>query len=37
MELSPPHLEVQNLRVHFDGIHALHGVSFQVSRGQIVT
>jgi branched-chain amino acid transport system ATP-binding protein len=34
---ASPHLEVQNLRVHYDGIHALHGVSFQVPRGQITT
>jgi branched-chain amino acid transport system ATP-binding protein len=37
MEPAAPHLEVRDLRVHFDGIHALHGVSFQVPQGQIVT
>ncbi|WP_236849011.1 ABC transporter ATP-binding protein [Candidatus Thiodictyon syntrophicum] len=30
-------LEVSGLRVHYDGIQALHGVSFSVPRGQIVT
>lgn len=34
---SKNHLEVNNLRVHYDGIHALHGVSFTVPRGEIVT
>ena len=37
MPADSPHLEVRDLRVHYDGIHALHGVSFQVPRGQIVT
>ena len=37
MPAGSPHLEVRDLRVHYDGIHALHGVSFQVPRGQIVT
>ena len=36
-EAASLHLEVRDLRVHYDGIHALHGVSFQVPRGQIVT
>lgn len=31
------HLEVKDLRVHYDGIQALHGVSFTVPRGKIVT
>ena len=30
-------LDVRNLRVQYDGIQALHGVSFQVPLGQIVT
>jgi branched-chain amino acid transport system ATP-binding protein len=37
MPSAPPQLEVRDLRVHYDGIHALHGVSFQVPRGQIIT
>ena len=37
MPTDSPHLEVRDLRVHYDGIHALHGVSFEVPRGQIVT
>jgi len=37
MPSASPHLEVRNLRVHYDGIHALHEVSFQVPRGQITT
>ena len=37
MPADSTHLEVRDLRVHYDGIHALHGVSFQVPRGQIVT
>jgi branched-chain amino acid transport system ATP-binding protein len=36
-EAVSAHLEVRDLRVHYDGIHALHGVSFDVPRGQIVT
>ena len=31
------HLEVRDLRVHYDGIQAVHGVSFNVHRGEIVT
>jgi len=31
------HLEVRDLRVHYDGIQAVHGVSFSVRRGEIVT
>jgi branched-chain amino acid transport system ATP-binding protein len=31
------HLEVRDLRVSYDGIHAVHGVSFNVPRGDIVT
>jgi ABC-type uncharacterized transport system ATPase subunit len=31
------HLEVRDLRVHYDGIQAVHGVSFNVRRGEIVT
>lgn len=30
-------LEVRDLEVHYDGIRALHGVSFNVPRGEIVT
>ncbi|MCO5761497.1 MAG: ABC transporter ATP-binding protein [Chromatiaceae bacterium] len=30
-------LEVRDLEVHYDGIRALHGVSFTVLRGEIVT
>jgi branched-chain amino acid transport system ATP-binding protein len=30
-------LEVQGLRVHYDGIQALHGVSFSVPQGEIIT
>jgi branched-chain amino acid transport system ATP-binding protein len=37
LPLVPTCLEVRNLRVHYDGIHALHGVSFEVPPGQIVT
>jgi branched-chain amino acid transport system ATP-binding protein len=32
-----PQLEVQNLEVHYNGIQALHGVSFTVNQGEIVT
>lgn len=42
--LSMPHsvtaavqLDVRGLRVHYDGIQALHGVSFSVPPGQIIT
>ncbi len=31
------HLEVRDLRVNYDGIQAVHGVSFSVRRGEIVT
>ncbi|MDZ7622617.1 MAG: ATP-binding cassette domain-containing protein [Candidatus Competibacteraceae bacterium] len=30
-------LEVRDLDVHYDGIQALHGVSFTVLKGEIVT
>jgi branched-chain amino acid transport system ATP-binding protein len=30
-------LQVENLHVYYDAIHALQGVSFQVERGEIVT
>src|SRR5690554_6063877 len=30
-------LAVRDLKVHYDGIQALHGVSFTVPRGEIVT
>jgi len=30
-------LDVRNLEVHYDGIRALHGVSFSVPKGEIVT
>ena len=30
-------LDVRDLRVHYDGIKAVHGVSFSVSRGEILT
>ena len=33
----PPLLQVENLDVHYGGIHALKGVSFSVEAGQIVT
>ena len=36
-DTTVPLLEVGGLRVHYDGIQALHGVSFSVPRGQIVT
>jgi branched-chain amino acid transport system ATP-binding protein len=32
-----PQLEVRNLEVRYNGIQALHGVSFTVNRGEIVT
>jgi branched-chain amino acid transport system ATP-binding protein len=32
-----PHLEVEDLRVNYDGIRAVHGVSFSVHRGEIMT
>ncbi|MCU0937057.1 MAG: ABC transporter ATP-binding protein [Gammaproteobacteria bacterium] len=32
-----PQLEVRDLEVHYDGIRALHGVSFTVYPGEIVT
>jgi branched-chain amino acid transport system ATP-binding protein len=32
-----PQLEVQNLEVRYNGIQALHGVSFTVNQGEIVT
>ncbi|MGR8941995.1 MAG: ABC transporter ATP-binding protein [Gammaproteobacteria bacterium] len=32
-----PQLEVRDLKVHYNGIQALHGVSFTVSQGEIVT
>jgi branched-chain amino acid transport system ATP-binding protein len=32
-----PQLEVHDLEVHYDGIRALHGVSFTVHPGEIVT
>lgn len=32
-----PQLEVRNLEVRYNGIQALHGVSFKVNRGEIVT
>jgi branched-chain amino acid transport system ATP-binding protein len=32
-----PHLEVRDLRVSYDGIKAVHGVSFEVRRGEILT
>ena len=31
------HLDVRDLRVQYDGIRAVHGVSFSVPRGEIVT
>jgi branched-chain amino acid transport system ATP-binding protein len=31
------HLEVRDLRVNYDGIQAVHGVSFSVPHGEIVT
>ena len=30
-------LEVCNLEVHYDGIQALHGVSFTINKGEVVT
>ncbi|HRZ07034.1 MAG TPA: ATP-binding cassette domain-containing protein, partial [Candidatus Competibacteraceae bacterium] len=30
-------LDVRDLEVHYDGIRALHGVSFSVPKGEIVT
>lgn len=35
--MEPLQLEVRNLEVHYDGIRALHGVSFSVPKGEIVT
>ena len=35
--MSAPMLEVEDLHVHYGAIHALHGVSLTVERGQIVT
>ena len=32
-----PYLEVRDLRVHYDGIKAVHGVSFSVLRGEVLT
>jgi len=32
-----PYLEVRDLRVSYDGIKALHGVSFSVRRGEVLT
>jgi branched-chain amino acid transport system ATP-binding protein len=34
---ASPQLEVRNLEVRYNGIQALHGVSFTVSQGEIVT
>ena len=34
---STTHLEVSDLRVNYDGIRAVHGVSFSVRRGEIMT
>ena len=34
---SGMHLEVHDLRVNYDGIQAVHGVSFSVPHGEIVT
>ena len=31
------HLEVRDLRVHYDGIKAVHGVSFSVRQGEVLT
>ena len=31
------HLEVRGLRVQYDGIKAVHGVSFRVLRGEVLT
>ncbi|MDQ5911493.1 MAG: High-affinity branched-chain amino acid transport ATP-binding protein [Pseudomonadota bacterium] len=36
-ELENLQLEVRDLDVHYDGIRALHGVSFTVLKGEIVT
>lgn len=36
-EVTDLQLEVRNLEVHYDGIRALHGVSFTVLKGEIVT
>lgn len=35
--ITEPLLEVRGLCVHYDGIHALHGVSFSVPRREIIT
>jgi len=32
-----PYLEVRDLRVHYDGIKAVHGVSFSVLPGEVLT
>jgi branched-chain amino acid transport system ATP-binding protein len=34
---AAPQLEVRNLEVRYNGIQSLHGVSFSVDRGEIVT
>src|SRR5678815_2860932 len=34
---DPVHLEVRDLRVQYDGIKAVHGVSFSVLRGEVLT
>jgi branched-chain amino acid transport system ATP-binding protein len=36
-QADAPHLQVRDLRVSYDGIQAVHGVSFDVPRGEIVT
>jgi len=36
-QLEDIQLEVRDLEVHYDGIRALHGVSFAVLKGEIVT
>ena len=35
--VANPQLDVRDLEVHYDGIRALHGVSFSVPKGEIVT
>lgn len=37
MQHAGPQLDVRNLEVHYNGIQALHGVSFTVNQGEIVT
>ncbi|HEX7557476.1 MAG TPA: ABC transporter ATP-binding protein [Leptolinea sp.] len=37
MEENVPFLEVENLNVHYGGIHALRNINFQIARGEIAS